>query len=192
MTEIRKTRRASSRNDILIHTPEVIYEMVLTGTLQGFPHGYWSSFDSTVNASRCIRYLLEKVLNLSEKEIPEVYTVALLRKYKLYGMLVKVFNTNLHMSLDCAYKGKYKPYMLSKVPDGYWTEETIKEGVRWLIEEKLHMSKEQVKEQFSTPFLHKYGFGSILQGRSVFEVLDLAYPGEFNAWDLSCIGKGTD
>ena len=179
----------STLTQIELNTPEQVYQAVLDGRLKRFPNGFWNTYGAEQRAARCLRYLYENILHLKDLEIPEVTTVELLYKYKLKGLLVRVFKGNLFNAMENAYPGVYKPYMFPTVGSDYWSDETCAEAVRWLILDKLKLSKEEVKEQFSCKLLVKHSMRSLVMRYSVFQILELAFPGEYKPWELNKLSK---
>ena len=166
------------------HSVEEIYDMVLSGELVNFPRDFWNVTDSLEYAKKCVRHLFEDILQLPTEDIPSKYSHKLLVNYKLYGMLSLLFKGNIFDTLDNAYKGTFKPFMLNKVSKGYWTAETCAEAIRWLIEDKLKWSGEEVIEKFGTDTLKEYSLNTLNKIYSIPQMLEIAYPGKYEGWNL--------
>ena len=178
------------RELVLMNGPEGVYKMVLDGTLKNFPRGFWSMPENYDYARDCVRYLIEQRLKWSRKKVCEGYNSELLKKHKLNGMLNRVFGCRLYHSLDNAYPNKFKPWELKMTPISFWNENTGKEAIRWLIEEKLKWSREQVCKGYGSKLLKEYGLTSMVETvfHSRYKALEKAYPGEFKIWEIEQLG----
>ena len=171
-----------------------IYKAVLKGdVIKRFPSGFWMRPDAYDNASKCVRYLFEVILKYSRQEILENNNQSLYKKYKLGGMLAICFNNSPYQAIDCAYKGRFKEWEFKNVPVGYWTEENGIKATRWLIGEKLKLSKEEVKEQLSQKLFYDNGLSGMLShcfNSSPYQAIDCAYPGVFKEWEFKIVPMG--
>lgn len=87
-----------------------------------------------------------------------------------------VFNLILLIS-----KTDIKEWQVIKMP--VWTEDKVKVAVRWLIEEKLKWSKEEVINNISAKVFYNNDLGGLLSkycGNSPITALQIAYPGEYD------------
>jgi len=79
-----------------------------------------------------------------------------------------------------------------KFPVRTWSKETGIELLRYLIEEKLKWSRDDVVSNISPAVISEYHMASLLQlhGGSLFKALDAAYPGEYKPWELKRVSMG--
>lgn len=162
------------------------YKAVLRGDICRFPKGMWTKPWSLQSARSITQYLFEDILKLTEKEIPEAASVKLLTTSRLYGLLIRVFDASVFKLLDNAYPGKYNEWDLSTVPRSYWSnEEHVKKAVKWVVSEKLDNSRDRVVGEFSSDLLLANRLSSLPSLYSLYDLLELAYPGEYKEWEIN-------
>ncbi|MEC3214631.1 hypothetical protein P9Z88_30280, partial [Bacillus cereus] len=84
--------------------------------------------------------------------------------------------------LNDLYPGKFKPWELNKVPNGYWTRENAIEALKWTIEEKLKLSDEELIEVYSFEWVKKMGLRTPLVhfwSKNAYKMLNTLYPGRY-------------
>ena len=95
-------------------------------------------------------------------------------------MLFSCFNDSLYQAINAAYPEKFKPWELNCVPRGYWGNiENGIEATRWLFEEKLKLSDEEIKSQISRKLFEDNGLDGMLQqcfSGSPSKALNSVYP----------------
>ena len=164
-----------------------IYRLILEGSVEKFPRGFWKRPEAKQDAAILTRYLIENILMWSDEELKENLRFIVLKKYKLSGMVEKVFNYSIFNLVDNAYPGKFKPWELSKVENNYWNEETCREALKWLFEEKLKWGLEDIKENLTGEVFieNKLNgmFSKIFNG-SPYEVVNFIYPNKIKPWEL--------
>lgn len=164
-----------------------IYEMVLEGKLKKFPLRFWTDSGVLQTSRDLTKYLIEKRLKWHDEDIRQNLSQKTFIDNKLNGMLQRVFDGSPYLALDNAYPGKFKEWELNFVPLEFWTEEKCYEAVRWLIEKKLELSKEEIKKQYSKELLVRNGLVTVtrrLRNKSAYEIIDELYPGEFKPWEF--------
>lgn len=80
-----------------------LYQLILIGKVEHFPSGYWDDCLAEKRAIQCIRYLFENILKLPEEKYLKINYSYYIKKYKLSGMLKKVFNGNGRLAIEAAY-----------------------------------------------------------------------------------------
>lgn len=124
------------------------------------PNGYWTK----ENAISAIHYLVEDKLHLSDDDIKQKWNNKLLIENKLGYMMKHIFNNNTYAAIDAAYPGKFKYWEISRVPSTYWNDNTIKDAVKWLIEENLKFtSLEEAKEKILKKDFYNNGLSYIIR-----------------------------
>ena len=82
---------------------------------------------------------------------------------------------------------------LKKFPNGYITKESMKEILRQVILEKLHMSREEICHTISYPYLRKYKLGGTRRAfnSSIFSLITYCFPEfDINYWELNKVENG--
>lgn len=166
-----------------------IYELVLEGEhIVRFPKGYWQRPDALNNAKLITQYLIEERLKWSYNDIINNLKVETFKKYKLRGMLSKCFNDSPYEAINFAYPNEFKPWEFNCVYQGYWKNEVNRKlAIKWLIEEKLKLSDEELKEQLSFRLFKDNGFGSVLNNffnNNPYKAINFAYPNKFKKSDF--------
>ena len=164
-----------------------IYELVLNGHLKKFPNGFWKGVDGYDNAIKCLTYLLEEKLKFTDEDIKKHFTRNFFSKYKLYGMFNLFFNGSSYKAISAIYPNRFKPWDLVMSPCGYWNEDkNCIEAVKWLFEDKLKWSDEDIKQNLTVNTFIENGLGGMSTrfNDSTYTILNLAYPNKFKPWDL--------
>ncbi|MBQ3420479.1 MAG: DUF4046 domain-containing protein [Romboutsia sp.] len=172
-----------------------VYKLVLKGNVvKTFPAGFWQQADAKENAAKCTRYLIEEILKYNEDDIKKNLTSKLLRDNKLSGMLLKCFKNSPYQALNNAYPNKFKEWELKIVPMGYWNnKENAIKATKWLVEEKLKLSDEEIKKQFSQKLFIENGLGGMLAicfNYSPYEAINKVYPNKFKEWEFNYVPMG--
>ena len=97
-------------------------------------------------------------------------------------MLNAIFTKSPYAAINNAYLEKYKPWQFANVPKSYWTKETAAEATRWLIEEKLKWSEEELLKKLSTKTFYDNGLRGMLNAvfvNSPYAAINNAYPGKY-------------
>ena len=174
-----------------------VYKLVLERKrIKIFPAGFWQQPEAIDNAIKCTKYLIEEKLKLSEEELNKQLSVKLFKENGLRGMLYTCFNDSPYEAIKSAYPEKnYQPWEFNIVPKGYWDD--INNGInstKWLIETKLKLSEEELKEQLTFKLFKDNGLGGMLQtcfNGSVYEALKLTYPEKnYQPWEFKQVSKG--
>lgn len=151
------------------------------------PHGYWTK----ERGIELTRWLIEEKLNLSDKELKNSLSVKLFVENGLGSMLTQCFNGSPYLAIDSVYPGVYREIDFN-VPQGYWTRERAIECTRWLIKDKLKLSKEELKEQLSVNLFKENGLNSMLLqcfNGSPYLAIESAFPGVFKKSDFKNSNK---
>lgn len=160
-----------------------IYKSVLNGHLKRFPPETWNPFKSGYDhAHRSFRYLILELLKWEREDFCRNINMKTIQKYRLNGAFSGLYERNIYPFVTASFpEWEIKPWELekSRVPKNYWNEETAREAVRWLIEEKLNWNKGQVERNLSASIFEKYNLGGLLQlmfQRSPYLAVSNAYP----------------
>lgn len=161
-----------------------VYKLVLDGTLLRFPPNFWTKN----NAIKIAIYLIEDILKWSKEDIKNKFSINILKKYKLGGMAQILFNCSMYQVIDTIYPNEYKPWELAMSPNKLWNKETGILATKWLIEEKLQWSDDDIKKKLCIQTFKDNSIGgmlSILYKGSPFIAINEAYPNKFKEWQLA-------
>ncbi|MBQ3420478.1 MAG: hypothetical protein IJH34_02165, partial [Romboutsia sp.] len=138
---------------------------------------YWRNKE---NGKKATKWLIEEKLKLSDEEIEEKVSKILFTEHGLNGMLQYCFNGSPYEAINSVYPNKYKEWDFKMVPQGYWKDkENGIKATKWLIEEKLKLNDEELKEQLSIQLFKKNRLGGMLQicfNNNPYEAINTAYP----------------
>ena len=157
-----------------------------------FPSGTWKCDEKYENAKNVTKTLIERVLKWTYEDIRNKLTLNTFKKYSVFGMLIKVFNGSTYLAIDNAYPGKFKQWELPSVPKNFWNLKTAGEATKWLIEEKLKWSDDDIKQKLSANIFIKNSLGGmlfILFNNSPYGAIENAYPGKFKPWEFTQVPK---
>lgn len=168
------------------------YELVLKGKIKYFPKGFWAKPWSYESSANITRYLLEKKLKLNIEDIPKVISTKTFRENKLGAMLEMLYNASPIAAIDNAYPNRFKPWEFKNKSNSFWIKDTnnIKYAMRWLIEEKLKWSRQDIIDNYCSETLRYNCLRGILNHYNHYDALNIAYPGEFKPWELRRVDTG--
>lgn len=130
------------------------------------------------NCKRIMQWIcVKECIHRDKKKFCNTMSIELFEKYGL-GKAVKKMG-GLYNYVNYVYPGKYKPWELKIYRI---TDNIAKQAVKWLIEEKLKWSKEEVCKNICANTFRDYGLESILIHKfsnSPIKALDFVYPGEY-------------
>ena len=64
-------------------------------------------------------------------------------------MISHIYKTNVWQAINTAYPNRFKEWELTRTSKHFWNQETAIQAIKWLIEEKLKWTKNDVKEKIS-------------------------------------------
>lgn len=144
------------------------------------PRSYW-----TVQTGReATQWFIEEKLKWTDEEVKMYMSLDIFMVNGLRGMLERVYNASFFNAIDSAYPNKFNYWEFSKCPRNYWTLETGIKATKWLIEEKLKWSKEDINNKISLNVFNKHGLNGMLQmcfDNSASKALNAAYPDIFKS-----------
>ncbi len=155
------------------------------------PQRFWKGARGRQNAIAATRWLFEKKLRWRVATIARRCSQETFVANGLSGMLQHVFGSSPFRALDAAYPGRFKPWDLPHVSTSYWKGDVGRKhaagAIRWMIDERLVWSEEQVKDRLSRKHFQAHRLGGLLSGRYKFSLvaaLEDAYPGRYRPWEL--------
>ena len=102
-------------------------------------------------------------------------------------MLQYCFNSSPYQAINTTYPNKFKEWEFSKTPSNFWIKEKGVEAIKWLIEEKLKLTDEELKEQLSEKLFidnKLRGMLYICFNYSPYQAINTAYPNKFKPEDF--------
>lgn len=151
--------------------------------LRKVSHNFWTR----ENAKIATKWLMER-LDWSKEKIKYNLTKNVFKEYGLGGMLKSVYNNSVFAAISDAYPGEFERFELA-VSKGYWTEETCRDAIRFMIEKELGFTSEEVKGMLSREHFKKfrliYPVKKIHEG-DYYLAIDDAYPGIYRRSELKC------
>lgn len=169
-----------------------IYKLVLDGTFKKFPLYFWTMPENYKYTIDCTKYLIEEILKWDREDICTKLNAKVFFEYKLRGMLSLTCNNSPYFAVNLAYPDEFKPWELSCKPVNFWTKETSVLATKWLIEEKLKWTKEEICDKLTTEVFLENGLSGVfrsIKSESCYEILNLVYPNEYKKEDLKYYNK---
>src|SRR5699024_1415139 len=168
------------------------YKSVLDGSLKIFTKRFWTCKESDNYAPLITRYLIEDILNWDDKDIREKLRKQTFRDNKLATMLSTKYKNSPYMAITKAFPEKeFKPWELSNAPNNYWKglmgKKNASKAVKWLIEEELKWSTNEVREKINYETFSNYNLAGMLAkafNNNMFDAIDYTYPDTFQRWEI--------
>ena len=168
--------------------PEDAYKIVLYSKLnKKFPRGYWVYEDGLERAKIIVRYLFNDILKYSIEDIKKKASKQVFIEHKLAGMLLVLFDNSPYDAIKNAYGDEIHIWELNCVGNNYWNLDTAREATKWLIEEKLQWTSEEVKKNIRVSTFEDNGLVGMLDRvfkYSPYKALENAYTGQYTKEDL--------
>lgn len=136
-------------------------------------------WEDKANQKEFVLWIAKKEnLDATTKEGLRKITAATINRYR--GSKPMVYAGGLYELLDTVSPGKYKKWEIIKMVS--WSQQEIIDATKWLIEEKLKYTPEQVCKIKVADFA-KNNLDGMLQkacNHSILKALELAYPGKYH------------
>lgn len=125
------------------------------------PMGFWQNKDNRIKA---VKWLIEDQLKLKTKEeIRKKIRTRVIREYGLSGILTNVHNDDMYAMFNEAYPDIMRRWEFRQVGHDYWKDdENIKGALNWLIDEKLGVTIEWLKNNVSYTLLKENDLTGII------------------------------
>lgn len=128
-----------------------------------------------------IEWIAEKE-NLSLNDIHDVSKINSEMIGRYGGSKARKIVGGTYELVSSATGNRFQEWEVFKVDN--WTEEKAAKAVKWLIEDKLKWSDEQIKESLTANVFYRNNLGGMLKnycGNSPIKALEVAYPGRFDS-----------
>lgn len=157
-------------------------------------NNYWAGEGGEERAVEAFRFMFHQRMGLFTKEeiLPHLNHEKI-RGTELVGAFKVVFESNLYLCAEKCFPGMFKEWEPGEhVVNNYWTKEKGIKALRWLFDEHLRFTRDEILAHFSRNFAKKHQMYGMLQtcfNSNVFEALDAAYPGEYKIWEVIKVPK---
>ncbi|MBQ3422017.1 MAG: hypothetical protein IJH34_10175 [Romboutsia sp.] len=155
------------------------------------PNGYWKNKENGIKATK---WLIEEKLKLDDEQIKKQLSKKIFKENGLGGMLQYCFNNSPFEAINSTYPNKFKELEFKNVPLSYWNDENrIISEIKWLIEEKLKLSDDELKEKLSIKLFSKNRLSTALSeyfDNSPYKAINSVYPNKFKEWEFNCVPNG--
>lgn len=169
------------------------YEKLILGEL--LEKAFWEN--KTKNEVRVIlKYLIEFKLKFREEEVINKLNYNLLIKYK-FKYILRKYNLSPYNLINDLYVEFEKCDSLLKTK-GKWTEKNIKQKIIELFSKYKLKTDEDIIQNFTAKFLEENNCKGMLyvtntnrkmKYRSLYEILEIVYPGRFKRFQLKNKGR---
>ena len=168
-----------------------IYELLLQGRISSFPSGFWtnrSEEEAKDVAIKLLKYLVDDILKFNKEDVKREVSKKFLTKYKLHTAS-KLFGRSAIRYILCTYpEVNYQPWQFKqdKVPQSYWTNGKNRvDALKYLFEEEMQWSIEDVKENLSCSILEENGLGTLHNYYpSLFRIFKAVYQIDIDPWEI--------
>lgn len=138
---------------------------------------------------KCIEVTKEilKKEEWTEEDIKTKPVYELLKKYGVTTIYVSNFNGTSYNLINAIYPNKFKPWEILYAPKNYWNVETGKQAIKWMIEEKLKWTTEDIKEKYGYNIFKKFKLNGMLNAvfkSSPYKAINATYPNRFKEEDF--------
>lgn len=135
-----------------------IYKDILSERRYKFPAGTWDQNDSKEEFKKCLRYLVFEHLQYTRDDVKDNASIKFITHYKLYGGMRALFSNKVYNAIQyCLPEYEIKPWELGSVPHGYWNDDTIHDMIRFIFNDILKWSREDIVSKFNTNCLIDLG-----------------------------------
>ena len=133
------------------------------------------------------KWMIEEKLQWTEEDIKNNLIIDILRKYGINVYYFYKYYDSLYDLVNDVYPNKFKSWELRNVSSNFWTKETIIEATKWMIEEKLQWTEEDIKNKLTLNVLKKYKINSCYFYKyfnSIYDLVNEIYPNRFKPWEM--------
>jgi len=169
-----------------------VYKNVFLGLFNKFPM-HFLNHDTLYRCAVLTRYSTESILQKKPLDILKENTSDDFARVGLTGV-VRYFNYSLNRMMRNAYPDLLMPWEQAHVEDGYWHEESNRRlAVRWLVEEKLKIPRNEIPKALRDDKIKKSTFVEcglsymfMQYYKSVSRCIGFGYP-ELMPWELGSV-----
>ncbi|EJR28484.1 MULTISPECIES: hypothetical protein [Bacillus cereus group] len=158
--------------------------------LKNTPKNYWTK----KKALEVLYYWIEEREQLSREKLLDTFDHKWLKERYLDSPLQIYWNSSPYQILNEAYPNQFGPWELKKGPNNCWKSKEESLNIFRDIVQNLDLSTKEMKEQYSLRWVIQHGLRTPLEKffkDSPYEMLNAAFPGQFNPWDLKAAPNKT-
>ncbi|MED1048552.1 hypothetical protein P4T54_29935 [Bacillus mycoides] len=146
------------------------------------PNLYWTK-------ERSLQILSEYIQQegWSDEEILENVTFQWLTDRNLWTPVSNIWESSPFKMVNDLYPNRFKPWQFKATYRNYWTKETALNALKWTIEEKECLSREELIDIYSQKWLFKHRLQTPCKKfwkSSPFAMLNALYPNKFKEWEF--------
>jgi hypothetical protein len=107
-------------------------------------------------------------------------------------MLILCFSNSPYKAINTLYPNRFKEWELLSTPNSFWNEDNGIKAIKWLLEDKLNLSDEDIKNHYSRDMIIQNGLGGMLAHvfkDRPYEAINIAYPNKFKPWEFKSTPK---
>lgn len=168
-----------------------VYDLVLERKIPNFPPGYWCSISNEEGKEislQLLKHLIEVRLKLNRCQIINNLSKDFILNNRLWTPCKLYFGRSAIKYLMEAYPDEYKAFEFinCRIPQSYWCNQDNRvDAIKWLMEEKLKWSLDDVKEKFNRTVLTEYGLATLSRYySSSYDSINEIYPNKIYPWEL--------
>ncbi|MGQ7871497.1 DUF4046 domain-containing protein [Bacillus sp. 1A] len=142
------------------------------------PKNYWTK----ERALEALKWTIEEKEKLTKEQLIQVYNRQWIINQGLRTPLERYWNNSPYAMLNDTYPRKFKEWELNRVPCGFWTKERALEALKWTIEEKEKLTKEQLIQVYNRQWIINQGLRTPLEkfwNSNIHTMLNELYPKQF-------------
>lgn len=179
-------------NDLRNLSAIEVYNLRVSGHIKKFPMYFWTSRDSYKKFSEIGKYLFEIILKWDTNDIAQNIKLEVFKENLLGGAVHILFKDSTYKAINNIYPNKFKPWELLKVPNDYWDNKSAIIATKWLLEEKLEMSDEDILNINTRVFLTNNlgGMLQVIYNNSPIKAIMEAYPDRFHICEFKKVPQG--
>lgn len=151
-------------------------------------NNYWTGENGKEHGKEAVHWLFYEKLGLKDEDIPGHFSWVVFEENRLAGAVKRAFNISLQECAAYCFPGLFPEWALLKhVPNNYWTEEKGIYALKWTIEVKLHLKRDEIVSVYGREFMKEHNLYGMIQrcfNSDIYRAIEAAYPGEFKPWEF--------
>lgn len=154
--------------------------------LKTTPNKFWNKETGIM----AIKWTIEEKLKLTDEELKEQLSKKFFVDNGLASVLNYVFNKSPYDAISQVYPNKFKPTDFKCISRNYCTYKHGKRMLRWIIEDVLNLSNEELKSKLSIDMFKEQGYGDIIEycfDGDLYQAISVTYPWRFKREDFKAI-----
>ena len=180
--EVNKMKRNNKYNLNKLGNEE-IFELILIGGVGRLPSDFWDK-EGVIEA---VKWIIEEKYKCSDEDIKSNLWSKIFTQYRLTGQIYKYYNS-IYDLINEIYPNRFKPWEMKKISLNFWNKERIIEATKWMIEEKLQWTEEDIKNNLTLNIFKKYIMPNTNQiyryYNSIYDLINEIYPNRFKPWEM--------